>query len=244
MSAETFVEGLRGLKLRAMAERFVRQEQGSDVRAFVERLAEGVAAEAEARAQRSMERRCAHARVPSAVGPEDVRYAPRRGFLKRELQEFLDVRWVRDREHLVLTGETGRGKTFVASVLANQALRSGLSVRYFDVPDLLGEWAAYDANGDLPRFRRMLARTDLLVLDDWGHRDEPLDRKDAAVLRRVVLPALEKRSVLVVAKSPPEAWAGWLGGGDTAEELVDWFARVPHRLDLKGPSMRERKPRK
>ncbi|TDR46545.1 DNA replication protein DnaC [Tahibacter aquaticus] len=244
MSALTWVDGLRGLKMRAMAERFARQEGSGDARAFVERLAEGVVAEAEARAQRAMERRCVQARVPSAVGPEDVRYAPGRGFLKRELQEFLDVRWVREHEHLVLTGASGRGKTFLASVLANLVLRAGLTVRFYDVPDLLGEWAAYDANGELPRFRRLLARTDLLVLDDWGHRDEPLDRKDVGVLRRVVLPALEKRSVLVVAKSPPEAWSDWLGGGDTAEELCDWFSRVPHRLDFKGPSMRERKQRK
>lgn len=65
-------------------------------------------------------------------------------------------------------GPTGVGKTFIACALANAACRQGYSVRYYRVPRLLTDLATAKADGSYPRLMTTLARTDVLVLDDWG----------------------------------------------------------------------------
>lgn len=235
---------LRRHRLNVMAERLMRQEADRDRRSTVKRLLEIVRAEDEAKAARSLERRTREARLPiERADLSDVVYTTERGLLKSELDPFRDCRWIREREHLVLVGASGRGTTFLACALAQAALRDGLRVRYEEVQTLIAQWyAAHDA-GRSDEFLGHLERADLLVLDDFGTTDETLGAEDIRALRRCLRPMLDHRSVLVASKHHPENLTDWLRGRETAEELVGWLSKVAHRLVLKGPSMRTRQPR-
>lgn len=68
-------------------------------------------------------------------------------------------------------GTPGTGKTLLASILAQEMLKSGKSVIFGDVPSLLEDLrGSYDAMSNLKITKLMddLAETDLLVLDDLG----------------------------------------------------------------------------
>jgi len=59
------------------------------------------------------------------------------------------------------------GNTFVACALAHQACRYGASVLYFRLPRLLQELTLARGDGRFTKLLAQLAKTDLLVLDDW-----------------------------------------------------------------------------
>lgn len=74
---------------------------------------------------------------------------------------------------LLFTGNVGSGKTFLASIIANSLLNSGLEVLYIVVPDLLDEIrATFDHRSDTEVTEQYImekARTvEILILDDLG----------------------------------------------------------------------------
>jgi DNA replication protein DnaC len=239
--AEDIIALLQRNRLHAMAERLTLQEAGQDKRSFLERFGEVVRAHEDARVERSYSRRAHEARLPLPADLGSVLYSVERNLRRQDLDPFRNGEWVRRGEHLVITGKSGRGTTFLACALAEAALRNGYRVRYEELPTLIAEWHAAREQRSDDVFVRDIERNDLLVVDDWGNTDETLDVEDIRGLRRCLRPMFENRSVLIASKNPPETLSEWLGGRETADELVDWLSKTSHRLELLGPSLRTRK---
>lgn len=228
---------MRHHHLKAMAERLILQEAQRDKRPFLERLAEIVHAEHDARAGRAYARRASDARLPIAPELASVCLSVKRNLSRANLEPFRTSEWVRKKQSLVVVGKSGRGTTYLACALAEVVLRDGLRVRYEELPTLLADWHLARAGKAEAAFTDELMRADLLVLDEWGNTDETLDLEDLRGLRRCVRPLLEHRSVLIASKNPPEALTEWLGGRETADDLLDKL-RAAHCLELGGPSFR------
>jgi DNA replication protein DnaC len=65
-------------------------------------------------------------------------------------------------------GPTGIGKTWLACALGHQACREGDTVLYLRLPRLLQELPMAKGDGRYPKLMAALAKTALLILDDWG----------------------------------------------------------------------------
>lgn len=81
------------------------------------------------------------------------------------------VKWAKRLENLYLYGVPGCGKTFLASIMAQEFLKQGHSVIFNDVPNLLDKLkATFDKESDstLDSLMEKLASVDVLVLDDMG----------------------------------------------------------------------------
>lgn len=74
-------------------------------------------------------------------------------------------------ESLYFFGESGRGKTFLASIIAQEFLKRGKSVIFGEVPYLLDQMRySYNDNSSnkISEMMDTLSKVDLLVLDDMG----------------------------------------------------------------------------
>ena len=69
---------------------------------------------------------------------------------------------------VLVTGATGSGKSYLACAFGHQACRLGISTRYYRVSRLLDELTLARGDGSYPKLIQRLARTWLLILDDWG----------------------------------------------------------------------------
>ena len=69
---------------------------------------------------------------------------------------------------MIITGATGVGKTYVACALAQHACRRGFSAIYRRASRLFDELTLARADGSYARLLSRFARTDVLVIDDWG----------------------------------------------------------------------------
>ena len=102
---------------------------------------------------------------------EDLEFSPERGLDRRQVLELGQCAWVGNHLNVLVLGSTGSGKSFLACSLGTAAVRLGYSVRYFRTSRLLHALSQARQEASYPTLLRTLARTDLLILDDWM-RDE------------------------------------------------------------------------
>lgn len=130
----------------------------------------------------------------------------------------------------MIVGPTGIGKTWIGCALAQAACRLGFTAAYHCLPRLLEDLALAHGDGRFPKLLAALAKTDLLVLDDWGLA--PL----AADQRRDLLELLDdrhaRRSTLVTSQLPVDHWHAYLGDPTLADAILDRLVHNAYRLHL------------
>jgi DNA replication protein DnaC len=143
---------------------------------------------------------------------EDTDFRAPRGLDRALFHKLAGCDWLRHSEHLVISGPTGVGKSWLACALGHKACREGFSVLYRRASRLFAELATARGEGRLPRMLTMLERTRLLILDDWG--PEPLTGDQRRDLLEIVDDRSEKGSLLGV---------GALRAGDDRMPRTSWF---------------------
>ena len=146
--------------------------------------------------------------------------------------------WIRERQNGIITGPTGAGKTYLACALGNKACREGFTVQYFRAPRLLGELTLAKADGRYPKIMTALAKTDLLILDDWATALLTDDnRRD---MLEIMEDRYQRRSTLVAAQLPLDHWHEAIGDPTLADAILDRLVHNAHKITMKGESMRKK----
>jgi DNA replication protein DnaC len=130
------------------------------------------------------------------------------------------------------------GKTWIACALANKACREGYTARYLRLPRLLQELGIARADGRYPKLLAELARTDLLVLDDWGL--SPLNDEQRRDLLEILDDRFNARSTLVTSQLPIAHWHEYLADPTLADAILDRLVHCAYKLDLRGESLRKK----
>jgi DNA replication protein DnaC len=235
------LQTLRTMKLEGMAQALQEQlelGQAKDL-TFEERLGLLVDREATHRDNKGFSRRLLRARLKQNAALEDVDYKHPRGLDASLVRSLAAGEWIKERHNLIITGPTGVGKTYIACALAHQACRLGFSAFYTQTGRLLAELALARGDGRYLKSLDALAKTDVLILDDWG-LDAPTPEQ-----RRILLELLDdrydKRSTLFTSQFPTDLWYENLADPTLADAILDRILHNAYRVELKGESLRKRK---
>ena len=90
------------------------------------------------------------------------------------------------------------------------------------------------SDGRFSKIIQQLAKTDLLVLDDWG-----LERLSLGQ-RTDILEIMEDRhlgSTLITSQLPIDQWHGTIGDATLADAIIDRILHNSHKIKLRGESM-------
>jgi len=238
------IETLRGMRLTGMADAYETQLRDADAHtlSFDERL--GLLADQEwgRRQSRRLARRLQEAKLPLAATVEDIDYSVARGLDRLLIRTLAEGRWLHEHLATLITGPAGVGKTFLASALGNAACRHGCTARYYRLSRLLAELGIAKADGSYPRLLARLAKTDLLILDEWGLA--PLSVADARELLDVIDDRCTTRSTLIASQLPVDAWHGKIADPSLADALLDRIVHTAHKIALRGESMRKLRAKK
>ncbi|WP_269498681.1 ATP-binding protein, partial [Castellaniella sp. S9] len=80
------------------------------------------------------------------------------------------------------------------------------------------------------------AKTQVLVLDDWGLVG--LDTLTREALMEILDDRAGARATLVTSQLPVEHWHAWIGEPALADAMLDRMLPQAHRIVLKGESLR------
>jgi DNA replication protein DnaC len=235
------LEHLRNLKLTAMAqalEEQIEQPRAFDL-GFEERLSLLVMREITDRENRRLQRLLKSARLKQSACVEDIDYRHPRGLDKSMMATLASTDWIRRGANVHLTGQTGTGKSWLACALGNQACRMGWSVKYERVPRLLENLRIAHADGSFGKRLAQLAKTDLLILDDFGIK--PLARGDRHDLLEIIEDRHGARSTMVTSQLPISLWHEYIGEPTVADAVLDRLLQNAFRMELKGESLRRTK---
>jgi len=242
MLNQATVDRLRQLRLTGMAEAFQTQiESPGQYRelSFEERFGLMVDREWSWREDHRVRRLLKEAKLRLAACMENIDFRVSRGLDRGQVLSLAGGDWIRNHRHVLITGATGTGKTFLACALANAACRQGFSSRYWRLPRLLAELAAARADGSYNRLLGQLARADVLVLDDWGLAT--LTNSQGLDLMEVVEERNERRSNVIVSQLPLEHWHAALPNPTVADAILDRLIHNAYKFNLHdtGDSMRK-----
>ena len=234
------LDKLRMLKFSGMSRALEEQMQSPDITqlSFEERLGLLVDQEITERDNRRLTSRLRQARLKQQACLEDVDYQASRGLDKTLLLKLRDCQWVKKAINILITGPTGIGKSWIACALAQKACREGYSAYYQRLTRLLQELPLARGDGSYAKLLARLAKTDLLVLDDWGLV------KLNAEQRRDLLEILEdrygSRATIITSQLPLDQWHDIIGDATLADAIMDRLVHNAYKINLTGESMRKK----
>lgn len=240
LTVDAVSDRLRGLGLRDMAAALRRAgcPAQKSAQAQLGWLSSLIDAQQFGRDERHLVRECGWARLPQAAQIGEVRVRPEHGLSKIVWDHLRSCVWIHQREHLVVTGPTGVGKTFLACALGTEAIRRRHRVLYTKVSALLEDWQRAEAANVLADFRRRIARAQLLILDDWAV--EPVNNDDLIRLLRLIVDWAAHAAIVVLSPLSVDQWFDRLGDPTMCDQIVDRLTAKAHRVELSGPSLRAR----
>ena len=158
------------LRLTGMYQALVEPLQMPDIATltFEERFGLLVDRECTEREHRRLTTRVRQAKLRQTACIEDLDYRHPRGLDKSLIACLATCQWVRERHHVFITGPTGIGNTWLGCALGHHACRDGLTALYLRLPRFLQELPIAKGDGRYGKLLTALAKTDVLILDDWG----------------------------------------------------------------------------
>lgn len=216
------------------------EQQGSATYAdltFEERLTFLVQKEFLRRDNQRLQARLKNAKLKQTATIDQIDFAVQRGLKKNKFLELTQLQWVAKHHNLMIVGPTGVGKTFLASALGNHACMQGYSVRYAKTSTLISEMLAAKADGSYSKLATAMARTNLLIIDEWLR--EPLIDSHAIAIADLLDDRFRKASILFATQLPVAEWYRLIKDPTLAEAILDRVMHDSIRIDLSGDSMRK-----
>lgn len=233
------IELLRTLKLFGMARAL--EEQLTSIAAqslgAEERLGRLAEAERHDRAMRRLAANLKGARLKYNACPEDIDFRATRGLDRASIVSLLECQFISQNQNILVTGPAGLGKTWLACAIAQQVARKGFSVRYARLSRLLEDLDNAREDGALTKLRTKLAKTKLLIIDDWALA--PLSARGRHDLFEIIEDRCGNSSTLITSQLPVSQWHSYIGEPTMADAILDRLVHQAHRIELNGPTMRK-----
>ena len=200
---------------------------------FLLRLCERELAE---RQQRAMERRIKAAKFPTLKTIESFKFDAQPDINEPLIRELLVGEFIDQRENVLLIGNSGTGKTHLATALGLAACHDGRRVGFFGVTALVTGLLEAREDRRLERLFKQLSRFDLLILDELGY--VPFTKAGSELLFEVVSRAYEQQSVIVTTNLPFEQWTEVCGSERLTGAMLDRLTHRVHIIEANGESYR------
>ena len=162
-----------------------------------------------------------------------------RGVDKRTLNELATCRFIDDAINVIVMGQTGVGKTFLATAIGNTACRQGYTTLFFRMNALLEQILLARAKGTYLNLLKRLSACDLLILDDFGIK--PLEPQQYQDLYDVIDERGEEKALIITSQLPPESWNDVISDPVSCEAITDRVSSAAIKIVMHGPTQRTQK---
>ena len=233
-------EHCKTLRLRTMAESCERlaeeaiRERHTHLH-FLDALLE---AELEERRARAVIRRLQEARLPRVKTLDEFDFT-KAALSASQILALAKGDYLAQKEPILFLGESGTGKTHLATGLCVAACQQGRKVRFATASGLVTELLEAQQSHQLSRAVSRWARYDLVCIDELGY--VPLAELGAELLFSVISERAEKASVIITTNLPFSEWTKVFTNARLCKALLDRLTDRAHIIETGSESFRFRR---
>jgi len=241
MNKQSTLEQMQELKLVGMAKRYeaiLNQpvHQQPEPHSMIASLAE---AEAGYRIHQRTQLYLRLSKLRYHATPEQINCTPGRGITKEMLIILSDGTFIEKAENLLITGSTGSGKSYLACAMGRNACLLGHRTLYYSMNRFIEALGTARLDGTYIRWINMIAKTPLLILDDFGL--QPLNPDMRLTLLQILEDRFAKGATIITSQLPVNKWYEYINEPTLADAICDRLTANAHKIELKGESLRKKK---
>jgi DNA replication protein DnaC len=217
-----------------LAEEAIKEKQSHI--AYLEAL---LAAELEEREHNAVTRRLQEAHLPKLKTLEEFEFQTAPHIPVALIRNLAEGGYLQRSEPIVLLGETGTGKTHLATGLAVAACRQRKRVRFTTAAQLVNELGEAKNRSELNRVTHRWTRYELIVIDEMGYVAMP--EAAAELLFQVIAGRAERAAVIITTNLPFSEWTTMFPNARLCKAMLDRLTDQAHIIETGTESYRFRR---
>ena len=168
----------------------------------------------------------------------DFKYHKSRQNQKRLILNLMDLEFINQKKDIILIGNPGTGKSFLARAIAYAATQAGLKTLFTTAMDMVNHLIEAEADHNLLKKLKYYQSPDILVCDEIGYL--PLGQQGSNLIFQVISARHEKKSTMITTNLPFAQWGNIFDSTTVATAIADRLVYNSEVLVMEGKSYRKR----
>ena len=168
----------------------------------------------------------------------DFHYHRSRKEQKSKILNLTSLEFVQQKKDVIVIGNPGTGKSFLAKCIAYAATQAGKKVLFTTAMDMINHLIAAEADQSLLKKLHFYQSQDLLVIDEIGYL--PLGQQGSNLFFQVISYRHELKSTMITTNLPFAQWGNIFDSTTVATAIADRLVYNSQVLILEGKSYRKR----
>ncbi|KXB64074.1 IstB-like ATP-binding protein, partial [Gemella haemolysans] len=153
-----------------------------------------------------------------------------------EIRNLASLNFIENNKNLIFIGNSGVGKTHLATAIGRLAASSRYSTYFIKCHDLIANLKAALAENRLEQRLKHYSKYRLLIIDEIGYL--PLEKGDERLLFQLIDRRYEKKSIIATSNIPFSEWATLFSDDKVASAILDRLLHHAHVVPIIGNSYR------